>query len=270
MHPNGADNFILPLLLVHSSMEEIERSMAIKGELANVMNKRLSLSLRTPNSALTSSEALKLLDGLNTIDSVSLLESIRRKHPLINHINCLEEIENEYADRLEEHTEAQQQLTDMKEALWKADLKAQQAVEAEAEARRILEEAQRNVISTRQELMEWNRQYADSEVQHRKTTQEMEKVALALERKQERVRTALRRKEEEVLDVPVTTNNNETSDSSGLGLSDLERLRKEEGYLRAESNRLDERAKRLRSRARKLKRRCEELKEEEERSSFGN
>lgn len=243
--------------------------MAIKGELANVMNRRLSISLRTPNSALTSSEALKLLDGLNTIDSVTLLESIRRKHPLINHINCLEEVENEYADRLEEQTAAQQQLTEMKEALWKADLKAQEAVEAEAEARRALEEAQRQVIATRQELMEWNRMYADSECQHRKTTQEMEKVALSLARKQERVRTALRRKEEEVLDVPVTANN-ETLDTVGLGLSDLERLRKEEGYLRAESNRLDERAKRLRSRARELKRRCEELKAEEERSAFGN
>ena len=251
------------------SMEEIERSMAIKGELANVMNKRLSLSLRTPNSALTSSEALKLLDGLNTIDSVTLLESIRRKHPLINHINCLEEIENEYADKLGDQTEAQQQLTEMKEALWKADLKAQEAVEAEKAARRALEEAQRQVITTRKELMDWNRDYADAECQHRRTTQEMEKISLALERKQERVRTALRRKEEEVLDVPVTSNN-ESLDAQGLGLSDLERLRKEEGYLRAESNRLDDRAKRLRSRARKLKRRCEELKAEEERSSLGN
>lgn len=251
------------------SMEEIERSMAIKGELANVMNKRLSLSLRTPNSALTSSEALKLLDGLNTIDSVSLLESIRRKHPLINHINCLEEIENEYADKLGEQTEAQRRLTEMKEALWKADLKAQEAVRAEEAARRALEEAQRQVIATRKELMDWNRNYADAECQHRKTTQEMEKVSLALERKQERVRTALRRKEEEVLDVFVTSNN-ETLDAQGLGLSDLERLRKEEGYLRAESNRLDDRAKRLRSTARKLKRRCEELKAAEERSSLGN
>jgi hypothetical protein len=157
----------------------------------------------------------------------------------------------------------------MKEALWKADLKAQEAVRAEEAARRALEEAQRQVIATRKELMDWNRNYADAECQHRKTTQEMEKVSLALERKQERVRTALRRKEEEVLDVFVTSNN-ETLDAQGLGLSDLERLRKEEGYLRAESNRLDDRAKKLRSTARKLKRRCEELKAAEERSSLGN
>lgn len=246
---------------VSSSMEEIERSMAIKGELANVMNKRLSLSLRTPNSALTASEALKLLDGLNTVDSVTLLESIQRKHPVIHDINCLEEVENEYAEKLRDHTEAQQQLTEMKEALWKADLKAQAAMEAEKAARLALEEAQREVIATRQDLMNWNRSYSSAEWQHRKTSQEMEKVSLALERKQEKVRTALRRKEEEVLNVPAS-DDSETLDS--LGLSDLERLRKEEGYLRAESKRLDDRAKRLRSRARKLKKRCEELKEEEE------
>lgn len=235
--------------------------MAIKGELANVMNKRLSLSLRTPNSALTSPEALKLLDGLNTVDSVTLLESIQRKHPIIHDINCLEEVENEYGDKMEEHEQAQEHLTESKEALWKADLVAQAAVEQEKAARLALEEAQRQVISTRQDLMDWNRIYASAEGQHRKTSQEMEKVALALERKQEKVRTALRRKEEEVLEVPVT---NDANSLDTLGLADLERLRKEEGYLRAESNRLDSRAKRLRSRARKLKKRCEELKAEEE------
>lgn len=235
--------------------------MAIKGELANVMNKRLSLSLRTPNSALTASEALKLLDGLNTIDSVTLLESIQLKHPVIHDINCLEEVEREYDATYREFNEAQQQLTEMKEALWKADLKAQAAMETEKEARLALEEAQRQVIATRQDLMDWNRMYSSAEAQHRRTSSDMEKVSLALERKQERVRTALRRKEEEVLNVPAS-NDNETWDS--LGLSDLERLREEEGYLRAESKRLDDRAKRLRSRARKLKQRCEELKEEEE------
>jgi len=250
-----------------SSMDEIERSMAIKGELANVMNKRLSLSLRTPNSALTSSEALKLLDGLNTVDSVTLLESIRLKHPLIHDINCLEEVEIEYGDTLEEHTQAREHLTEVKEALWKADLKAQEAVEAELAARRALEAAQRQVIATRQDLMDWNRMYATAEGQHRKTSQEMEKISLALERKQEKVRTALRRKEEEMLDVPVR-NASESLDT--LGLSDLERLRKEEGYLREESKRLDDRAKRLRSRARDLKRRCEELKAEEERLSLSD
>jgi hypothetical protein len=235
-------------------MSEIEKSISIKGQLTNVMNKRLSLSLRVPNSGLTADEALKLLEGLNTVDSVSLLEAIRRKNPVINEIKCLEEVEKDVAYKHQSQADTEKNLKVMREALWKADTKAKKAVETEIAARRALEEAQREVIATRQGLMDWKNLYDSAENEHRKTAQEFEKVSLKLARKQERVRTALRRKEEEVLEIQERPSLDTT-----LGLSDLERLRNEEEYLRAESNRLDERAKRMRSTARMLKRRSEQL-----------
>jgi hypothetical protein len=235
-------------------MSEIEKSIAIKGQLANVMNKRLSLSLRVQNSGLTADEALKLLEGLNTVDSVSLLEAIRMKSPVINEINCLADVERDAAGKRQSQEDTEKNVEVMREALWKADARAKKAVEAEIAARRALEAAQREVIATRQGLMDWKNLYDSAESEHRKASQEAEKVSLKLARKQERVRTSLRRKEEEVLDIQERP----TVDAT-LGLSDLERLRKEEEYLRAESTRLDERAKRMRSTARKLKRRSEQL-----------
>ena len=175
------------------------------------------------------------------------------KQPLIRDINCLQEAEKDFDDKLQAQLQAEKQVEQTREALWKADTKARGAVEKEMEARRALEEAQREVIATRQALLDWKNIYEKAENQHRKATHDVDKVSLTLMRKQERVRTALRRKEEEVLDL------HESASLDTLGISDLERLRKEEEYLRAESTRLDDRVKRLRSRARKLKRRSGQL-----------
>jgi chromosome segregation ATPase len=239
------------------SLNEVEKSIAIKGELANVMNKRLGLSLRIPNSAISSSEALKLLEGLNTVDSVTLLEAVRLKQPLIHDINCLQMAEKDFDDKHQVQLQAEKQMEQTREALWRADTKARQAVEKEIEARRALEEAKREVIATRQALLDWKNIYDSAENQHRKATHDVDKVSLALMRKQERVRTALRRKEEEGLGLQ------ESASSDTLCLADIERLRKEEEYLRAESARLEDRVKRLRSRARKLRRRSEQMKQGE-------
>lgn len=236
------------------SLSEVERSIAIKGELANVVNKRLSLSLRIPNSAISSSEALKLFEGLNTVDSVSLLEAVRMKQPLIRDINCLQEAEKDFDEKLQLQLQTEKQIEQMREALWKADTKARQAVDKEMEARRALEEAKREVIATRQALLDWKNLYEKAENQHRKASYDVDKVSLHLMRKQEKVRIALRRKEEEALGLQ------ESASLDTLGLSDLERLRQEEEYLRAESILLDERVKRLRSKARKLRLRSEQLK----------
>ena len=246
-----------------SSMEEMERSTAVKSELANVMNKLLSLSLHIPNSPITSVEARNLLDGLYTVHSD--MESIPWNHPLIDEINSLEEVEQYFVEKELEQTQVLQWLTETKEALWRADLETREAEEAELAARRALEKAQRQASAKRKNLMDCNRMYASAEEQHRKTVQELEKVSLSLERKQEKVRTALRQNKEELMAVRMACDR-ESSDK--MGLSDLQRLRKEERQLRAESNRLDERAKGLQSISKKLKRRSEELKAEEE-SMFG-
>lgn len=198
------------------------------------------------------------METLDPEDSVTLLQSIRMKHPVIHDINCLGEAEQAYDEMMEREARAHNQREEMREALWKADVEAKKAIEAELAARAAFDEAQRKVIAARHEVMEWNRQYTAAQTQEKRTTDEVERAALRLERKQERVRMALRRKEEELLDLNV--HHSETS-LDMLGWADLERLRKEEAYLRAESNRLDDRAKQLRSRSRKLKRRAEGFKE---------
>ena len=64
------------------------------------MDKRLNVALRTPNSGLTSSEALKLLDGLNTVDTITFRDRLGLKHTLQYEISELEKAEIEYFEKV--------------------------------------------------------------------------------------------------------------------------------------------------------------------------
>jgi len=108
--------------------------------------------------------------------------------------------------------------------------------------------------------------------------QEIEKLSTTMMKQQEILRKALRRKEQAVLreradgsDINPVVNGTITAtggdldlESAAVAVEDIQKLFKEERYLRAESARLEAKAERLMSRSKKLLERSEVMEVEEE------
>lgn len=257
--------------------EETEKANRLRDELSEVLDRRLGLALRTPGASLSSLEALKILDGFNTVDSVSLMESIvMLRKTLTAEIAALEEAEKEYFELFDEKAKAQKEYQVRTEALEQAEVNAAAAVEAERRAREALVAAQELVASSQQSLTDCTKALGEVEASTKRASAESDRSGNALKRSQERVRKALLRKEEALRIERAKTANAEDKDkeqasdplpSQGMSTSELKQknkaeireLQKQERYLTAESARLEDRAARLRSRADKLMKRATRL-----------
>ena len=245
--------------------------------LSAVINKRMHLALRTPNSSLSSSDALKLLDGLNTKDSLSLMDMVRLKHTIVYQIGKLEEVEAEYSFKSGKQQKSAQQFAQLTDSLRRAEHDAKIAVEEEVAARKALELAMTRTAQTKQFMKNVSHLRQLEEMALQKTTTDVDRVSPILARRQEKVRKALRAKEEAIKSQKAKRRNERNffakadnddnedfllSSIQGLGLADLEELAKQEILLMAEGKRLDELASRLLSRAAKLRARADGIESE--------
>lgn len=230
----------------------------------DVIDKRINLAIRIPNSSLSSYDALKLLDGLNIVDSVSIFEMIRLKHTILHEVKQLQQVEAEYAIKAGQQENSTRLLTQKTDALQQAELEAQEAVQLESSARQALELAVKKVADTKQLVHDLKQARNAEEITHRKVTAEVHRITRPLAHRQEKVRNALRRKQDAVRlekakqqGIVIETDYEEKEGMmpsiQGLGAADLEKLKREEILLKAECFRLDEQTSRLLSRAAKLR-----------------
>lgn len=241
-----------------SAKQETERAMRIKARLTTLIDKRLAILLQTPDSAVSSAESLKILDGLNTEDKLSLVDRARLKHRVVFEIEGLEQAETEYYDMFDKHNTVKENVNHLEQSLLEAQKDAVAAIDAQAEAHRVLEEAQKRVIATTDVLYETSKEYGSAKAQHKRTSLDLEKRSTALERRQEKVRQALRQKAEEN-----RRKNGDLEEENGCGgLAEIEELRKQEQKLTRESARFERKAQEMLARAQKMQERAEELENE--------
>jgi hypothetical protein len=240
------------------ALKERDQAMKIQAKLSDVVDKRVHLALMIPNSWLSSSDALKILDGLNTLDSITLLGMIRLKHTITYNVGKLEEAETDYFAKVDDHQSSTQQLDQVTQALQDAEWAATAAIRAEIAARKALEQAVQRAIQTRQMVQTLTSSRQVKQYTQSKTNFDLERSATALGRRQEVVRNALLAKAEVT---EKQAKGDERTDKimasiQGLGVSDLEQLTKEENLLKAEYARIDEQANRSLSRSAKLRSRA--------------
>mmetsp|Transcript_31867 Transcript_31867/g.46894 ORF Transcript_31867/g.46894 Transcript_31867/m.46894 type:complete len:560 (+) Transcript_31867:86-1765(+) len=279
---------------------DLDRANRIRADLSTVIDRRLNLSVFVPNSAISSDEAMHILDGLNTLDKVSVVDRMMLKNTVQYEIEALEELEENYYTKADERNMADIEYKDKLEALQQAEVNAQAAMEAEKRAREALEAAERLVANSRQDLAECSKALTQVDTWRKRTVTETERVHQQLDRKREMVRKALLRKEEEYIQPSATnlsssgsttidndvftstststTNNlsesfsimaNDVQQMGDTAINEVIKLRKEETFLSTECQRLEERASRLRSRARKLRLRSEGIRSAMKKSGDG-
>jgi hypothetical protein len=232
--------------------------MKIQAQLSDVVDKRVHLALMIPNSWLSTSDAMKILDGLNTLDSVTILGKMLLQQSITSHVGKLDEAETVYFSKVDDHQSATQELDEVTQALQDAEWAAAAAIQAEIDARKALEQAVQRAIQTRQTVQTLASSRQQKQSTQFKTNSDLERSATALGRRQEVVRNALLAKAEanELRAKGDERTEKIMASIQGLGVSDLEQLTKEEKMLKAEYARIDEQANRLLSRSAKLRSRA--------------
>eukprot|EP00559_Dactyliosolen_fragilissimus_P004565 CAMPEP_0184857828 /NCGR_PEP_ID=MMETSP0580-20130426/2980_1 /TAXON_ID=1118495 /ORGANISM="Dactyliosolen fragilissimus" /LENGTH=570 /DNA_ID=CAMNT_0027353659 /DNA_START=1 /DNA_END=1709 /DNA_ORIENTATION=- len=270
--------------LLERANKEESKAQKIREKLNEVVNERLNLSLNTPESGLSSLEALKLLDGFNTLDEKTFLDTMMLRNTVTSEIELLESIEAEFDGIEEKKRDDEEEFSRQKKALYRAKINASAAQKAVERARNALREAESLVQSANLDLSKCQMEHDILVDELERNAKEMEKLDSSLAKRRERVRIALKNKQDVVekrkqmdnstSDV-ITSNSNEitsttTSNSSSSSLfvnKDAERinaLRKEEKSLIKECTRLDEMVQRLRSRSEKILDRSKLLEMEDE------
>jgi len=242
--------------------KEVEKAMSVQEKLAAVMDQRLSLALRTPKSNITSSEALRILDSFNTVDSVSIGDMVRMRRTIQRGIESLETAETDYYEKAGVQQLAFKDITEYKQSLGKAEIAAAKATEAEAEAIRVLEACRKRVAETTHELDELNRVKSGKQNNYKKAILDAQKASTSLGRRQEKVRKALKEKREALREQKMAKSEKLEPDlCDGLKEADLEALQRKEQKLLSECTRVESQASRLQSRAKKLLTRAEEIRQ---------
>jgi hypothetical protein len=254
-----------------SAEEEIIEAKKIRKDLIAVVDKRLQVSLTTPNSGLSSAEAFKLLraldlmDGSNSVDYLTTMERLTMKHTIEHDINDLEANEMEYFDMVADRTVAVEKFRYTQVALKQAVREAMTAVQSEIDARKALQMAQELVPEIKQSFSTLTKEFTSIQNEEVKVAKDVEAIAETMAKRQEKVREALLRKELELDDMRKKEAGESISyvtptpeDDSPELLEEVERLRKEERSLAADSARREEKIARLLSRAAKLRARSDE------------
>jgi chromosome segregation ATPase len=207
------------------------------------------------------------LNRLNTTDSVTMMERmISMKHTIERDIGDLEVVENEYFEKLADQTETAEKLRFTQVALKQAARDAKQAVQDEIMARRALEEAQKRLVTTKQNVNDLSKSFSKIQAIEAKVTSEVESVAESMTKRQESIRKALRKKNCELEGERQKQNgatkgalNDVDEVDNPEFIAEIEKFREQESVLQKENDRLEEMVSRLISRAEKLKKRAEQL-----------
>ena len=86
-------------------MRDRDEADRLKRKLDEQMKKRIQLMLHTPNARLSSLEALRILDGFNIVDEVTMLDTLKMRHTVSYEIEQLEQMEFESNEKKESREE---------------------------------------------------------------------------------------------------------------------------------------------------------------------
>lgn len=252
------------------AQKEFKDAARLRDELDEIAKRRVQLTLHTPKANLTSLEAMIILDGFNTLDEVTMMDTMLMRKTVTYEIERLEEIENQVREKRARAQEIAWNIQNQRKSLDQANINASAALNAVENARKALESAMALAQSTKEEMNNIETTLNSFQEEERINTVEMERLNDAMTKQQERMRLALRRKEQ-----ALAVENRATSeiirgdfrdDVAEYAQARVEKLLKQEAFLRAESARLQAQAERLESRSQKLLDRANELEEEEERA----
>jgi curved DNA-binding protein CbpA len=211
---------------------EQEQAQRLKQELQQIVDRRLTMALRTPGSGLTSAEATVILQDYNqtivnhyhnniagpSSPTFSVDDAVipspkptmgvwvspfgRRKqevHVSIQaEIERLEQIEQSFIETQVADTQAQSAYQESVQQQLLCIQQLRQAEVAELQARRAWELAQQAVNNATYALEETSRTLTQAKVESKKSDYEMERQSISLAQQSEKVRTALREKEKVV------------------------------------------------------------------------
>lgn len=249
-----------------SSRKERDEAEKMKEEIDDLMQKRIQLTLHTPNAKLSSLEALMILDGLNIVDEVSMLDTMRLRHRVSYEIEQLEQMESEIEMKKEKSEKIKVDVEREMQALDQAQVNAAAALQAEERARKALEDAKALVSSTKNDVDQAKQALKATKEKKAQQKFDVERMMYGMERQQEKVRLALRRKEQAVQEQEKKGDNSSETivgDFNGSrarkATEEVQKIIKKENFLRAESARKEAAAMRLQSRSEKLKERQDEL-----------
>jgi len=259
--------------LEEKAKEQEKSALTLNDTLSALMMSRIRLSLQTPNAPLTSLDALRVLDGMNTIDSVTLLDrTVRLRHTTSYDIELLSQTEEESDIKSKEHRMVSEELQKTKEKIRTTKGAVTDAEKAEVRAKKALENARKLVSSLKEEVVDCERALELKENLYRRTRVDAGMVAKEVNKRRETVRDSLRRK-----GGTVENENNDDKDMNGVGvniessdnyenvsysdrMAQIEKYRKEEQYLIGKSSRLEEEASRFRDESKALIGRAEAIK----------
>jgi curved DNA-binding protein CbpA len=254
--------------LIARAQKGAQEAAQLQQELQKLATKRLQMVLHTPGSGLTSADAALVLEDFNNtvsdVDQLSMWDQVLMKQTVTKEIQELQKCEFGFVES--QAVETQDQLQYQKNVL--ARLKAKSSLVAaekrEEELRKALEEAQKHVSESKQELDIVLRNFTVAEEVCRKSQHEKKRATRLMARQSEKVRAALRDKEREVLKLKGLTDDDTVADSASefeteARLQELLEIRREEERLVERSARLEGVAARLLSRANKLKVSAEEM-----------
>jgi len=251
-------------------------SMEVLARLNEIKSERLRLTFHTSSANFTSKDAIQYLDGFNggiVTDDVTLMQRISFKQPMSQSIEAFTAAESEFDKKAREKSEVDQKISRRHTALQKAEKAFKAATEAEERARRVLEEAEKRVVTSQKLVAEAKQSIRDLYVSSRKADQELSKARTALKRKRDAVRRELKKKADTVEgpmfdeedDGNVRLNPGfDRSSMNDMGFEDrnlaaIEALLKDERKVEGEFLKLVDKASRLMSRSERLRLRSEEL-----------
>lgn len=253
------------------SMQVLEQLTAIKSE-------RLRLTFHTSSANFTSTDAIQYLDGFSNqgtdSDGVTLMQRMKfKRHPIRKDIEAFTAAESEFNEKMQEKSQVKQQMDGKQRALQQAESDARTNLQAEERARKMLEEAQRQVAESQRIVAEAQKSMNELDTPAKRVDQELSKANTILKRKQDVVRRELKRKADKVEGAMFDQVDNgkvrlnpgfDKSSMNSMGfeaqnLAAIEELRKDEARIESEFLRLVDMASRLVSRSERLMLRSEEL-----------
>mmetsp|Transcript_16265 Transcript_16265/g.21282 ORF Transcript_16265/g.21282 Transcript_16265/m.21282 type:complete len:498 (-) Transcript_16265:151-1644(-) len=247
--------------LENRAIQEYAQSVKAREELQSLVERRLTMSLHTPGSGLTSAEAYLVLEDFNkTInDDLTPWDRAMMRHTVEFEIQELQAEETEFLKSQVADTQAQEAYQTCIQNRLKAKQNVNNAEKQEEEARLIYEAAQAVVMESKRNLTSAVRELAQAEAQVKRSDWEIEIRSVSLERQSEKIRQALKEKEKIVRKERGLEDSTVGDRGGSKRLQELNDLRNEERLLAEASSRLERMADRLKVRAEELRIRSEEV-----------
>jgi len=264
-----ANRYIDSMELMEKSVElsklakdESTRLEKLDSDLQALVRRRMSVNLHTPKSGMTSADAYNMLCDFNQTvrDSVSMFDRALMKHTVEEDIVQLQKSEIAWAESEANNEQVQTKYDAQKKRKGEIYNELRVAIEAEEDALRALELAQKRVVQTKIALSDAIQDISKVQIQAKKSTEAARRASKLLARNSERVRKALCKKEKAVLKQRILeANDTLTTEEREERILQLKQLREKELEMRKERSRIEAKAAELLSQADELKKRAEEL-----------